>query len=143
MTSPETPPTEPQQAGMAAEMRPVPESARIEAIDAIRGLALLGIFFVNINLFADAFGKFVQHAPPQGAFIVLLRAGAPIAMGAFKRYDGQTAELKRIWTRGDLPKPSSKKRSMRRRSSSITIFLSSTALTCSPHMPRFGSAKAT
>ncbi len=29
-------------------------------------------------------------------------AGAPIAMGAFKRYDAQTAELKRIWTRGDL-----------------------------------------
>lgn len=33
---------------------------------------------------------------------MLLRAGAPIAMGAFKRYDAQTAELKRIWTRGDL-----------------------------------------
>ena len=27
---------------------------------------------------------------------MLLRAGAPIAMGAFKRYDAQTAELKRI-----------------------------------------------
>ena len=30
---------------------------------------------------------------------MLLRAGAPIAMGAFKRYDALTAELKRIWTR--------------------------------------------
>ena len=33
-----------------------------------------------------------------GAFVLLLRAGTPIAGGAFKRYDERTAELKRIWT---------------------------------------------
>ncbi|WP_067701968.1 MULTISPECIES: GNAT family N-acetyltransferase [unclassified Erwinia] len=38
------------------------------------------------------------YAPPEGAFIVLLRHETPIAMGAFKRYDARTAELKRIWT---------------------------------------------
>ncbi|MFU9137451.1 GNAT family N-acetyltransferase [Erwinia tasmaniensis] len=38
------------------------------------------------------------YAPPEGAFIVLLRHETPIAMGAFKRYDAHTAELKRIWT---------------------------------------------
>jgi len=37
-------------------------------------------------------------APPEGAFVLLLRDGAPIAGGAFKRYDAETAELKRIWT---------------------------------------------
>ena len=37
-------------------------------------------------------------APPDGAFVLLLRDGVPIAGGAFKRYDAQTAEFKRIWT---------------------------------------------
>ena len=41
--------------------------------------------------------------PAQGGlFIVLERDGEIIAMGAYKRYDAQTAELKRIWTRADL-----------------------------------------
>jgi GNAT superfamily N-acetyltransferase len=35
---------------------------------------------------------------PSGAFVVLLRAGVPIAGGAFKRFDESTSELKRIWT---------------------------------------------
>ncbi|WP_025157400.1 GNAT family N-acetyltransferase [Leifsonia aquatica] len=39
-----------------------------------------------------------DFAVPHGAFVLLLRAGAPIAGGAFKRYDERTAELKRIWT---------------------------------------------
>ncbi|CAE6823650.1 MULTISPECIES: GNAT family N-acetyltransferase [Paraburkholderia] len=37
-------------------------------------------------------------APPEGAFIVIVRDGETIAGGAFKRYDPTTAELKRIWT---------------------------------------------
>ncbi|AOK32183.1 MULTISPECIES: GNAT family N-acetyltransferase [Burkholderia] len=41
-------------------------------------------------------------APPDGAFVLLLRGGETIGGGAFKRYDAHTAELKRIWTRGDL-----------------------------------------
>ncbi|MBS7703782.1 GNAT family N-acetyltransferase [Chelatococcus asaccharovorans] len=41
-------------------------------------------------------------APPHGNFLLLVRNGATIAGGAFKRYDEQTAELKRVWTRRDL-----------------------------------------
>ncbi|SMG59858.1 GNAT family N-acetyltransferase [Paraburkholderia susongensis] len=41
-------------------------------------------------------------APPQGAFILLIRDGETVGGGAFKRYDARTAELKRIWTRDDL-----------------------------------------
>jgi len=37
-------------------------------------------------------------AAPHGAFVLLLRAGVPIAGGAFKRFDEHTSELKRIWT---------------------------------------------
>jgi polar amino acid transport system permease protein len=33
-----------------------------------------------------------------GAFVLLLRDGVPIAGGAYKRFDDETAELKRIWT---------------------------------------------
>jgi polar amino acid transport system permease protein len=33
-----------------------------------------------------------------GAFVLLLRGGVPIAGGAYKRFDLDTAELKRIWT---------------------------------------------
>lgn len=37
-------------------------------------------------------------APPDGALLVLLERGIPVAGGAFQRYDDHTAELKRIWT---------------------------------------------
>jgi GNAT superfamily N-acetyltransferase len=37
-------------------------------------------------------------APPEGAFIVIVRDGQTVGGGAFKRYDATTAELKRIWT---------------------------------------------
>ncbi|MBL6853454.1 MAG: GNAT family N-acetyltransferase [Alphaproteobacteria bacterium] len=40
--------------------------------------------------------------PPHGAFILLLRQGVAIAGGAFKRFDGTTAEFKRIWTHAEL-----------------------------------------
>jgi len=36
--------------------------------------------------------------PPHGQFLLLLEAGEAVAGGAFKRYDAETAELKRIWT---------------------------------------------
>lgn len=41
-------------------------------------------------------------APPHGNFLLLIRDGETIAGGAFKRYDDETAEFKRIWTRRDL-----------------------------------------
>jgi len=41
-------------------------------------------------------------APPDGAFIVIVRDGETVGGGAFKRYDATTAELKRIWTHAGL-----------------------------------------
>nr|WP_298100887.1 GNAT family N-acetyltransferase [uncultured Shinella sp.] len=41
-------------------------------------------------------------APPSGNFLLLLRNGEAISGGAFKHYDEDTAEFKRIWTRSDL-----------------------------------------
>ena len=41
-------------------------------------------------------------APPEGNFLLVLRDGEAIAGGAFKRYDAETAEVKRMWTRRDL-----------------------------------------
>ena len=35
---------------------------------------------------------------PDGAFLVILRAGQTIAGGAIRRYDDDTAEVKRVWT---------------------------------------------
>jgi len=39
-----------------------------------------------------------RFADPDGAFVLLLRDGQPIAGGAFMRYDETTAEFKRMWT---------------------------------------------
>lgn len=40
--------------------RPVSETQRVQAIDVVRGFALLGIFLVNITLFAEPFGTMMQ-----------------------------------------------------------------------------------
>jgi GNAT superfamily N-acetyltransferase len=37
-------------------------------------------------------------SPPYGNFLLLLRDGKAIGGGAFKRYDDDTAEFKRVWT---------------------------------------------
>ncbi|AJT42861.1 acetyltransferase [Psychromicrobium lacuslunae] len=42
-----------------------------------------------------------EFSPPDGDFLVLLEAGQPVAGGAFRRYDRETAELKRIWTHSE------------------------------------------
>ncbi|MFR9721813.1 GNAT family N-acetyltransferase [Streptomyces sp. MS19] len=39
-----------------------------------------------------------EFAPPDGLLLLLLRDGEAVAGGAYRRYDGRTAELKRIWT---------------------------------------------
>ncbi|MFC4564116.1 GNAT family N-acetyltransferase [Nocardiopsis mangrovi] len=39
-----------------------------------------------------------DFAPPDGALILLLAGGSPIAGGAFRRHDTETAEVKRMWT---------------------------------------------
>ncbi|WP_326548313.1 GNAT family N-acetyltransferase [Mycolicibacterium sp. ND9-15] len=39
-----------------------------------------------------------EFAPPGGGLLIGLRAGRPVTGGAFRRFDPDTAELKRIWT---------------------------------------------
>ncbi len=39
-----------------------------------------------------------EFAAPGGAMFVGLRDGQPVTGGAFRRFDAETAELKRIWT---------------------------------------------
>lgn len=44
--------------------------------------------------------RFPDHEfdPPDGAFLLVFEDGEAVAGGAFRRYDADTAELKRIWT---------------------------------------------
>lgn len=39
-----------------------------------------------------------HFAPPDGGLLIGLLDGQPVTGGAFQRFDGTTAELKRIWT---------------------------------------------
>lgn len=39
-----------------------------------------------------------ELAPPDGGLLIGLLDGVPVTGGAFRRYDTDTAELKRIWT---------------------------------------------
>lgn len=39
-----------------------------------------------------------EFTAPGGALLIGLRDGRPVTGGAFRRFDDQTAELKRIWT---------------------------------------------
>ena len=39
-----------------------------------------------------------HFAPPDGGLLIGLLDGQPVTGGAFQRFDGATAELKRIWT---------------------------------------------
>lgn len=70
---------------------------------------LTGLFGEYAARYGDYFSRHDEveqdewFLPEQdGLFIVLEHKGEIIAMGAYKRYDAQTAELKRIWTRADL-----------------------------------------
>lgn len=65
---------------------------------------LEGLFQEYADRYGDYFSKDAEveltewYLPPQGLFIVLERNGVIIATGAFKAFDPQTAEIKRIWT---------------------------------------------
>ncbi|MDT0176617.1 GNAT family N-acetyltransferase [Enterobacter sp. BRE11] len=69
---------------------------------------LSGLFAFYASRYGDFFRNHQEvektewYLPPRGLFIVLERDGEIIAMGAYKPFDEETAELKRIWTRGDL-----------------------------------------
>lgn len=39
-----------------------------------------------------------EFAPPNGALLIIQEDGRSVAGGAFRRFDTQTAEFKRIWT---------------------------------------------
>jgi GNAT superfamily N-acetyltransferase len=41
-----------------------------------------------------------EFQPPGGGMLIGLLAGRPVTGGAFRRFDSETAELKRIWTDG-------------------------------------------
>lgn len=77
------------------------------AEDPLIAPVIQGLFGEYRELYGDYFPSKEPEddsvfARSDGAFIVLLRNGAPIAMGAYKRYDAETAELKRIWTHRSL-----------------------------------------
>ena len=63
-----------------------------------------GLFGEYSARYGDYFSKDAEveltewYLPPQGLFIVLERHGAIVATGAYKPFDEQTAEIKRIWT---------------------------------------------
>lgn len=42
-----------------------------------------------------------QFEPPDGAFVVLLDDGTPVAGGGLRRLDEQACEIKRVWTSPD------------------------------------------
>lgn len=52
--------------------RPVAESDRLMAMDIARGFALLGIFMVNIQTFAEPFGRFMAPTPEPGGALTTL-----------------------------------------------------------------------
>jgi GNAT superfamily N-acetyltransferase len=63
-----------------------------------------GLFGEYAARYGDYFSKDAEieltewYLAPQGLFIVLERDGVIIATGAYKPYDPETAEIKRIWT---------------------------------------------
>ncbi|WP_312226690.1 GNAT family N-acetyltransferase [Pseudescherichia sp.] len=67
-----------------------------------------GLFGEYAARYGDYFSKDAEvelnewYLPPQGLFLVLERDGEIIATGAYKPFDEQTAEIKRIWTQRNL-----------------------------------------
>ncbi|WP_061709099.1 GNAT family N-acetyltransferase [Pseudenterobacter timonensis] len=63
-----------------------------------------GLFGEYAARYGDYFSRDAEveltewYLPPQGLFIVLERNGVIIATGAYKPFDAETAEIKRIWT---------------------------------------------
>jgi GNAT superfamily N-acetyltransferase len=59
------------------------------------------------NLFGEPASSEIYRYPPEaftapnGTFLLLLRADAPIAAGAFMTIDQNTVEIKRVWTHPD------------------------------------------
>ena len=54
-----------------------------------------------------------EFAPPRGGMLVGLLDGVPVTGGAFRRFDDDTAELKRIWTDSAAPPSRARPRAAR------------------------------
>ncbi|MDA8498843.1 MULTISPECIES: GNAT family N-acetyltransferase [unclassified Citrobacter] len=71
---------------------------------------LNGLFGEYAARYGDYFSRDAEveltewYLAPQGIFVVLERDGEIIATGAYKPYDKDTAEIKRIWTKSSLRK---------------------------------------
>ncbi|MGK3373860.1 GNAT family N-acetyltransferase, partial [Citrobacter youngae] len=71
---------------------------------------LSGLFGEYAARYGDYFSRDAEveltewYLAPQGIFVVLERNGEIIATGAYKPYDKDTAEIKRIWTKSNLRK---------------------------------------
>ncbi|WP_039054741.1 GNAT family N-acetyltransferase [Enterobacter sp. Bisph1] len=78
-----------------------PEAAELQPI-------LNGLFAEYAARYGDYFSRSAEveqtewYLAPQGLFLVLERGGEIIATGAYKPFDAQTAEIKRIWTHPQL-----------------------------------------
>ncbi len=55
---------------MPSRPAPVSENRRIDTMDVLRGLALLGIFCVNIRFFSMPFASYFDHVPPAGSSVL-------------------------------------------------------------------------
>nr|WP_233608917.1 GNAT family N-acetyltransferase [Citrobacter sp. FDAARGOS_156] len=71
---------------------------------------LSGLFGEYAARYGDYFSRDAEveltewYLAPLGIFVVLERNGEIIATGAYKPYDKDTAEIKRIWTKSNLRK---------------------------------------
>ena len=78
-----------------------PEASELQPI-------LNGLFGEYAARYGDYFSRDAEveltewYLAPQGLFVVLERGGEIIATGAYKPYDKDTAEIKRIWTKSSL-----------------------------------------
>lgn len=78
-----------------------PEASELQPI-------LHGLFGEYAARYGDYFSRDAEveltewYLAPQGLFVVLERNGEIIATGAYKPYDKDTAEIKRIWTKSSL-----------------------------------------
>lgn len=87
---------------MSEQFRDVsPEAPELQPI-------ITGLFGEYEARYGDYFSRDAEeeltgwYLAPQGLFIVLERDGEIIATGAYKPFDENTAELKRIWTHASL-----------------------------------------
>ncbi|MBJ8926263.1 GNAT family N-acetyltransferase [Citrobacter sp. FDAARGOS_156] len=84
---------------------------RVVSPEAIELLPILsGLFGEYAARYGDYFSRDAEveltewYLAPLGIFVVLERNGEIIATGAYKPYDKDTAEIKRIWTKSNLRK---------------------------------------